>query len=316
MKVRIFGFCFDAATVPPALSRATAFDQMVAHPGTRHNVTTHYGATRITKPLASGHGQQEWIAGLVLRVRDSQAFMKFIDNGGQQVLTAEELGEGEKLAEASFFVAHPDTGSGLITHHYHATSIMSFGILCSRIFNAHRKAAYAAAIAAAGSTAERRNVKQQFRGALRLNQLSQESNLKELVKRLERVNSAEFAFTSVRTRETLFRGIASKAEKERIRFQFPPDTDPDEIAEALDPVLGADDLDEVKVSGKDSQGQKKDYWLEQNPLVFGEYDYDDAMRHLRLDLSDWPASIAGAGPIDTLARIAGSRTVLHQLTHS
>lgn len=311
MKIRVFGFKFDEAQVPTAMSRTSLFDYMIANPGGRLGNCYQFGATRVRLPGTHG-GVHDWIAGMLLRIRDSQAFMKLVQEGGRPVLTSEQLGEGEKLAEVGFFLVHPQTGSGLLTHHYHATSVFGFGGVCSRLFNAHRKHLLAAAVAAAPEE-QRRAVARTFKGRLVMGQLSNDANLPELVRQLERVNSAEFSFTTVKTHETFLRGITEKAKSEKIRFVFPPETDPEELAGDIETATRDTDLETLKVTGTDRAGKKQDYWLDKNPLVFGEYDYDDTMRNLRLDLSNWGESIANAGPVHSLGRTASSRSVMQLL---
>lgn len=313
MKVRTYGFTFDKFLFPSAMTRPSLFEYLGANPGVRIGTSYQLGSAKVTLPC--GAKTQDWWGGMLLRIRDSKGYLKLTEKGGKSVLTAESLGEGERLAEVSFLLAHPETGNGLITHHYHATSIYSFGRVCERVFATHRRNLRNDALAVAGLTGKQKKaVRGSYEGKLSLGQLCLETKLKDLVKKLQRVNAFDFKFTTVTTKETFLKGIAERAESERVKFMFPPDADVDALADEIDLAVKGEGVAELKVHGVDVHGTPREYTMDQNPQVFDEYDYDDMMKGLKLDLSDWGNSIKNSAAIAHLGKVAAGHTVMQLLT--
>lgn len=313
MKLRVFGFTFDKTVLPEAMSAPEVFDLMQSTPGTYYSKRFQCGTKRI-KTMHKGV-EEDWWAGILLRVRDAKSFMKLAEENGKLRITAESLGDNEKLAEVNFFIAHPQTGSGLFTYHHQAASLGNFRWLCYKIFNDERKKRISAINNDKDlKSKEKRQRIASLRGKLSLSQLCREEGFTDLIKKLKSVKSFEVKLTTVKTKERLFRGIAEKAVSETLCFNFPTDIDVANLSDAIGKVVDEDDVDSASVSGTNATtGESERFKLENNYMVFDEMDYDESM-NLQLDLSDWGNSIESSLLIEKLLKVACGRSTRQLLT--
>lgn len=311
MKIKVYGFKFTKSKLPKAMKATDVFAFMKAAAGSKLGKLYRFG----THTVAFGDDKSQWWGGMILKVRDSSAFTKLTQKGGKTILTAETLAENEQLVELTYFVAHPETGSGLLAHHYHGTSLPSFGRVCRRVFLAAQRKARALALSGK-STAEQKALRKTFVGDLVLEQLCNDTNLKDLIKELKRVSSFELRLATLETKEKFLQGIVEKASNEIIKLTFPPDTDVDELADDAVKLADSEEVAEIKVSGYDAKKNHREYFKDQNPLVFHEFDYDEIMKGLVLDLDDWATSISGSNAIKKLLAIAHGKSTLHLLKNA
>jgi hypothetical protein len=311
MKINVYGFKFTKTELPPAMKATDVFARMEREPGMKIGKTYRYGAHKLTANI--GEVESEWWGGIILKVRDSKAFTKLTEGEGKMVLTAETLAANEKLVELTYFIAHPDTGSGLLAQHYHGTSITAFGLACSKVFKtAQREAAEEAT--KEKSPKEKSAILKQFRGKLALEQLSHDTDLRALVKKLKRVASFELKLATLETRETFLRGIIEKASHETLKLTFPLDASVDELADDAAALVEAGAVNDVKVIGYDGQNIKREYYKDQNPLVFEVFDYDQVMVGLKIDFSNWAESIENSVMIKQLIAVASHKSTHKLLT--
>jgi hypothetical protein len=314
MKVRVYGYKFEADRVPPAMSRLDLYEYMEKNAGCKLGAVYQYGAVKVKLPNGPAGVMQEWWGGMLLKIRDAKAYMKLTEKDGKTVLTAEDLAENEKLAEVNFFLAHPETGSGLYAHHSQSASLINFGRVCNRVFNTDRREQKKTEVNGNHlSKDEQEAIKSKYEGELIMGQLCMTAGVKDLVRSLHKVSSFEYRFSTVKTHEKFLQGISEQAESETIRFSFPPDADVDALADSLDASLAEGDVDEFKVKGVDKHGKAQEYRLATNPLIFDEYDYDSKMKGLVLDLSDWKGSITNSVIIAHLGKVASNRKVMQLL---
>jgi hypothetical protein len=308
MKIKVYGFKFNQRKLPTAMKATDAFAAMQSATGVKLGEIYRVGA----HPVVLQGGQSQWWGGMVLKVRDSSAFTKMTKKAGKTILTAETLAENEQLVELTYFVAHPETGSGLLAHHYHGTSLTSFGNVCRRVFAAAQRKARLAALGTTPS-AEHKALRKTYAGELFLEQLCNDTNLKDLIKELKRVSSFELRLATLETKETFLKGVIEKASNEVIKLTFPPEADVEGLADDAVNLADAEEVAEIKVSGYDAKKNYREYFRDQNPLVFHEFDYDDIMKGLVLDLDDWAASISGSSAIKKLLSIAHGKSTLNLL---
>jgi hypothetical protein len=313
MKIKVYGFKFNKPKLPKAMKVTEVFSFMEAHAGAKLGKLYRFGTHKV--PVEIDGKKSEWWGGMVLKVRDSKAFTKLTEKNGKTILTAETLAENEKLVELTFFVVHPETGSGLLAHHYQGTSLTAFAGVCQRVFARAQKAAFASVTK--GMTAnDKKVVAPQFKGLLSLEQLCNDTDLKSLVKQLKRVSSFELRLATLETTETFLRGIVEKASNEVIKLTFPPETDVDELADDAVELANEEKVAEIKVTGYDEKNTRREYFKDQNPLIFYEFDYDDLMKGLVLDLDDWSISINGSAMIKQLIAVASGKTTLNLLENA
>lgn len=308
MKIKVYGFKFNKGKLPEVMQVTDLYGHMLIHAGAKIGKLYQLGACKVS----SGQDMKDWWGGMVLKVRDSNAFTKLTQKNGKTILTAETLAENEQLVELTYFVAHPETGSGLLAHHYHGTSITSFGAVCRRVFRSAQKNARTHAQIGKGP-AEIKALAKQFTGELVLEQLCNDADLKKLVKELKRVSSFELRLATLETKETFLQGVIEKASNEVIKLSFPPDADVEELADDAVKLAESEEVAEIKVSGYDEKKNRREYFKDQNPLVFHEFEYDDIMKGLALDLGNWETSIRDSNAIKKLLSIASSKTTLNLL---
>ncbi len=312
MNVRTYGFNFDKTIAPAAMPPAMVFEILAARAGARLGVSYQFGAAKV--PVHVGSKVEQWWGGMMVRIRDSKGYLKLTEKEGKSVLTEETLGEGEKLAEVSFFLAHPETGNGLLTHHYHATSIFSFGSVLAKVFETERRHRRDVELLTPELTTKaKKAIRQKYAGKLELGQLYLDANLKALVKALKSVSSIDFRLTTVKTREKFLQGIAERAESERIQFTFSKEADVDDLADAVDSAADSSFVEDVEVRGRGKDGEAKRFSVNNNPEVFDEYDYDTMMKGLKLDLSDWNGSIQKSTAIQRLIKVTAKASVMQLL---
>ena len=312
MNVKVYGFNIDTK-LPSGISRTCVYEYMAQTCGSTLGKFYRYGA----KKLNDGSEHGEWWAGIILKVRDSKAFTKLVEGeDGKAVLTAETLAENEKLVEISYFVAHPQTGSGLMAHHYQATSLWGFSGICQRLFVPCQKAAKAAALAAAtGLTKkQKKELRLLYKTKFKLGQLCNDTDLKTLVKQLNRVSTFELRLSTVRTKERFLRGIAEKADSEIIKLVFPADESVADLADDAEKLSTDADVDDIKVTGVDSKKKRQESFKDKNPLLFDEYDYDKLMKGFNIDLGDWGKSIEESTAIKRLIATAKGTSTYQLLT--
>ena len=196
MKINVYGFRFNKSKLPERMRTTDVFVRMQKEPGMKVGETYRYGADKVV--ANAGGSETEWWGGIILKLRDAKAFTKLTEGDGEMVLTAETLAKNEKLVELTYFVAHPDTGSGLLAQHYHGASIPAFDLACSRVFKTVQKEAIE--IASRGKSAqEQKAIAKQYRGSLPLEQIARDTNLKDLVKQLKHVSSFELKLFTLET---------------------------------------------------------------------------------------------------------------------
>jgi hypothetical protein len=313
MKIKVYGFKFDKAKLPKAMKAVDLFDRMSAAAGSKLGIRYRYGAKLVS--VGEGEAAVQWWGGMILKVRDSSAFTKLTEKDGKTILSAETLADNEKLVELTYFVAHPETGSGLLAHHYHGTSLMAFAGVCQRVFSQLQKASRATALADK-TTAEKKKIAKEFKGVLELQQLCNDTDLKSLVKQLKRVSSFELTLATLETKEKFLQGVSEKASNEIIKFTFPPETDIDGLADDAEELSKQDEVAAIKVVGYDSKKNRREYLNDQNPLVFHEADYDKAMKGLVLDLNEWGKSISDSAMVQKLIAVASGKSTLHLLKNA
>lgn len=310
MKIKVYGFKFNNKKLPKAMTAVDVFSYMEHTAGSKLGKLYRYGTKKFA--VDDGGHKTEWLGGMILKVRDSKAFTKLTEKGGKTMLTAETLAENEKLVELTYFVAHPKTGSGLLAHHYQGTSLMAYAGVCQRVFRLAQK--HSRALATKGkTTAEKKTIAKDFKGVLSLEQLCNDTDLKTLIKQLKRVSSFELRIATLETKETFLQGIIEKASNEVVKLMFPPDSDVDDLADDAVELAAKEEIAEIKVTGYDDKKNRREYFKDQNPLIFYEFDYDEVMKGLVLDLDDWPKSITSSTMIKKMVAVASGKSTLKLL---
>jgi hypothetical protein len=305
MEIKIYGFTFDKSKLAKALPAPKIYPLLEAEKPIKWK---HFQVACKRMPFEahrkSGIYTDEWWAGIVLKIRDAQNFTYLTEEKGKTVLTAEELAPGRKLAEVGFFLAHPQTGRGLLSHYHQSCSIINLGQIIHKIYaDQCRKRIQEIADSKEGTIKYRRSLARFHRGAAYIDQMLVAGKLSDLVRQLRTVNNVRVGVQSIELKESRFKFLQTKSHRETITFFLPGDANAASVADWIDEVEMADD-EELTVRGKTGLGKAEVFHRERNPLVFGRLDYDAMTKDLRLDLNDWEGSIRNSVLIRELHRTA------------
>jgi hypothetical protein len=306
MKIRILGFEPTPSDLPESVPPDAGFVWMRDNPGVELNKF-------LTAAVTTTEG---FLAGVVLKARDATSFTKMLLEGGIGKVKSEKLGEGERLAEANFFIVHPDTGRGLYAYHYRSASMTSdFAWACQKAFNNQRIKLLKAKLDTRGlKTKEIAALRKSHRGKFSLSQLLNQTDLKHFLKHIKRVSSFEASFTSFDLEEDIFDPLSKQARRKTVKFQFPPDLALASIEGDLETAAASNELDDFWIGGLDRRNHAAEFHKKKNPLVFAELDYDAVLGNLEMSFDDWPTSILAAEATRKLLSIAAAPGVARILS--
>lgn len=299
MKIRAFGFQIDKKKFPKALTPSDVFIAIEANAGApldKKELIRISGTTVSQERPATNGGNMDWWAGMLIKARDAQLFNQLKPIDGKLRVSAEDLGD-TKLVEICFFIAHKETGNGLLAVYHNAPGWSLFRPLVKKLFNAHKEKRRTVETAGIKD----RTVLKGYSGVLELKQLIREGTLKSLLKEFKRVQSTEIAFAVVNDNVAgPFSRLRQGAKSESVRFTFPPDfiLDDETIDEMEKTSADPDDNTKIRVAGYDANNKSFSVSsdMARNKTIFAERDYDELMKGLSLDLDDWAPTIK-ASPI-------------------
>ncbi len=281
--------------------------------GKKHLI--HAGVTNI--PILYDGQEENWYGGLICRARDAKSFNQLIEENGNLVLTAKQLEGGNKIAELCYFLAHPETGNGLIACYYGGPGVSTLEKVLRNMFGRTRRSQLKAALAEAGSDKGQRDaILERHKGVLKLSHLVQSGSLKDMFRELQRVTSLELRLSTVETKTGLFSKMKAKAVTETKKLNFPPDFDfDDELMEELLNGIDETDVEGATLMGKNQRGASKSISSDmlKNKLIFDEKEYDELLGNFTLQLRDWDATIMESAVIKWLkviSRTSANRSIL------
>lgn len=317
MHLKIFGFSFDKRNAPAAISPADLFQSLASTPSLKSDIKLRHGLVPV--PVLKPDGTNEsWWAGILLKVRDSKAFTKLTENGGQQILTTEMLRDHETLVEANFFIANPRTGAGLFAHHHQSVPLVGglFQILLTEFKSLRDEKRTQISEDESLTPAERRERYKELAGGLWPEQIVHPQHFKELVGSMKKVQTVTVRMSSVTTARRLFRGCSFVPVKESHEYKIPKGALSEEIADCLDHALGTPDVAAVKVSGKDRHDRDTTISNEKNRFVFDQVDYDTMMQGFVLNIDDYVRTLFTSKVVKHLVALTKGRTIWQLLERS
>lgn len=258
---------------------------------------------------------QKWWAGVVLRIRDSKNYTKLKENQkGHRLISAETMEDGH-LVEPSFFIADIQTGSGLFSAHYLATTLPSLARLFEVKFKQLLEIRKGNAMEAASTAADRREISKAFQGLPKMEQLCHERNFSDLVKSYDSINTVEWTMSSIGSRFTPFLRLEKVSRSEKVIFRL--NEGEATLFGATDAIIEATAnpaVLEAKVIGKIKGRERTTFLKKDTGLIFGEREYDSVVNKMSLDLDDWQTSIQNCEMIKLLVKDAADEDVKILLT--
>lgn len=261
------------------------------------------------------HAGQNWWAGVVLRIRDSKNYTKLKENQkGQRLISAETMEDGD-LVEPSFFIADFQTGSGLFSTHYQATTLPSLARLFEVKFKQLLEIRKGKAMDGASTPAQRKTVSKAFQGLPKMEQLCHERNFPDLVESYDSINTVEWTVSSIGTRFAAFSRLEKVSKSEKVIFRL--NEGEARLFGATEAIIEASTnpaVMEAKVVGKIKGNERATYLRKDTGLIFGEREYDNVVNKMSLDLDDWQTSIENCEMIKLLVKDAADEDVKLLLT--
>jgi hypothetical protein len=308
MNIRIYGFGLIKTGFPEAVAAFEVLDALIENAGKplgkKHLI--HAGAARI--PIKYDGQEESWYGGLIFRARDAKSFNQLIEENGELVLTAKQLEGGNKIAELCYFLAHPETGNGLIACYHGGPGVPMLERVLRSMLSGVRRSKMKEAFADAGKDrAKKDEVFRIFKGELKLSHLVRKGTLKELFAELTRVTSLELRLSTVEMTTGLFSKMKAKAVTEIKKLKFAPDFNFDEeLMEELIADIDAEEVDGASIVGKNSKGETKIISSDalRNKMIFDEKDYDELLGTFTLQLKDWDKTISESSVIHWLQAIS------------
>lgn len=305
MKIKVFGFGPTTSLLPRALNAADVFPALMANNGATLDPKGLLRAAATTVNVTYDGRSEDWVAGMLLRARDSTSFNRLKMHNGSLMLTAEQLGDG-KLAEMCYFLAHPSTSKGLIALYNGGPGIPALSYALRKIFGHVIFNRRKIELEAAGDDrTEKASIYERYKGKFQLDQLTRDEDIREMLREFKKLNMVELRFSGVKNTGGYLRKLRTKAVTETEKFYFPPGFELDEeLTDELVSDVEHSDLTETVIEGKDAQGSKRRISSDmiRNKLLFAEEDYETMLGGLSLNLDDWAPTISASPVVAWLIR--------------
>jgi len=133
MNIKVYGFRVLKKHLPQAYSPVDVFKAIKENRGTALDRRGYLRIAAVSTRWKHDGNYEEWWAGLILRVRDAATFNRLESSGGKLELESLDL-KGGKIADLSYFIAHGETGSGLIASYYQAPGFTALKFCMKLLF--------------------------------------------------------------------------------------------------------------------------------------------------------------------------------------
>tara|TARA_B100001063_G_C16647130_1_gene493951 strand:- start:24 stop:938 length:915 start_codon:yes stop_codon:yes gene_type:complete len=245
----------------------------------------------------------DYFGGLLITIKDHKKFCELQDDDGNLKINIESVGEDADLMEFNFFILNEKTGHGIYQHYHQSCSLNQFGFALKRKYNERRDATINEEIANLPGTAtkkQEKEIKQKYKGTFGWQIIVRPDKLEALINELDSISSFEFDFLAMKAPEQEFRAFSGVVTKERRKFSFVRKTSVNYLAKEIAGVIKKLDFTGGKVIGRDIDGIEKIVSIADNPDNFGEYEFDDLVSKLTINVSDFVSS----WPIEELLKSA------------
>lgn len=258
--------------------------------------------------------KNNWLIGVVIKVRDIRALMTLIEEQGTTKLKPKHLAGKEAAVEVNFFVFNPVRSRGLYQYYHQSTWLDSFCRKCKDIYDFEVdvvRRALESSLKASGALEidVQKEMKKHAGKSLKYSILVEAKDLQRLTSDLGRIKSLEVeCATDVIKRKSALAPISSEADRKVEKFVF-FDRDKSnltlvkKIADGLGNLIKAAAARKVRVTGVTPGGHEAIYKLEDNYQSFAEYEYDAVADDVIVDLSDASKSLSDSKMIEALLDI-------------
>jgi hypothetical protein len=298
MKMRVYGFGWQPDHLPQDLPAVSVFERIETVSG---NEFGDY--------LAAVTKKGEWWAGVLLKIRDPKAITTLRKQNNVLELKAETLKEGERLAEANFFIGHVSNGHGLYCHHYLSASLLGdFGYYCGQRFQEMRNEKMEKALSAATGLNPKK-IRKRHRGRLVIEQILKPGTFDSHVKALKQITKLEANLVTFEVKQKPFQALTTLARRKKVVLGFDPNAPVGVIANGIVESRTKGLIDKALVVGKDKSETERRYRTDNDSQVFDEYDYAEVVSLITLRFNDLANSIGNSEMITRLIGIGSDSKV-------
>lgn len=237
---------------------------------------------------------KEYYAGLVLTVKDHRTYCELVNSEDSMLVRVNELTHDTSLMDFNFFVLNKSSGAGLYQHYHQSCSANLFGDLLKKRFIDYKSIKIKSSIEEISgqvSKSEKRKIAAKFSNKLNFNQMVRKEALKELIEKMKRVKSFQYALAIPEVPQNEFAPLKPFVKIKSERLTFNVKTPTNFVANAIDSFVNSNLLQSGSVEAIDENGIDRIIKILDNPDSFGEYDFDDfAPRLNELNLTNFEQS--------------------------
>lgn len=274
MNVKIFGFEWKLEAKDADLPNFV-----------KHLKSVSGSRTKDGKHVFAITEQDGFYVGILLSIKDNKKYCQL----KEFKITAQQLDEGTNFVDINFFLIHPSTGKGLYQYYFHSTSLNYFCVLCQFHYRSLKKSL--------GITK---------RGTLKYAILTRKEDLIKATEELKGVKRIEMEQVSYSFSEKSFSSLAKAADRVVERVVFWRKGKPEAARDILVGIFkeGFENIRQVKIKGIDASDQDVTLKLLRDYRAFAEYDFDDFIKDVSLDTTDFEKSIKASKNIKGLIEAA------------
>tara|TARA_R110001599_G_scaffold353510_1_gene593402 strand:- start:20369 stop:21298 length:930 start_codon:yes stop_codon:yes gene_type:complete len=224
---------------------------------------------------------EKYHLGLIVTVKSQKTFCQLkSESPGQFTVQVNEVDANANLMEFNFFIINKKTGLGLYQHYHQSCSLTTGMEILKQQYAAallkKRKAREEDLLSQGQSeNSSHRSATKEFNGRLTFSMLVRPDKLEEVLADLDRIKNLELNFTTLHPLETEFSMLSNIVEKHRKRFSFNKELNVHTIIEGIKSVVNNVDNDGGRIEGVDVNGIDRVVRLQNNPDIYGEFDYDN-----------------------------------------
>jgi hypothetical protein len=285
MLVRIYGFALNRKELPLDIPASKILEHLHENPNIGSSDTLRWITTTvdITKPESTN--TQQWILGVLLKVRDSSRFTKVATRNGKLSITSEVLRDHENLIEANCFLMNPTKATGIYSHYRGAGSLQyDFQRVFQRALRKIQRAMKDEFDVESPLQKLPKDARKRLDGQVIADTILLSGDPKEFISRFKKISTASLKLVSEKITDDVFFGLNSKVKSQRLQVAFSDGAEPSQIAESIHNAIHEQHaLSEATVQGIDENDFHRTMSFDKNPMVLSELDHSLVMSDFNLE---------------------------------
>jgi len=267
-------------------------------------------------------GVEDFKVGVFLTIKDIKAFCELKNKDGHLKVVPTELDGDSKMVDVNFFLIYPETGRGLYLHYHQSASANTFSSFCRREYNRLKNNIIEQEICEAGGEDipdhRAKAIRRRYNGTLFYSTLVKPEAFEECVRQLNKIKSFAFELSSIEEEERNFAALPSHASRATHTVFFTAKNQDtrksEEIKNAIIDYVRRNNFKKANVVGIDDLGEIDTVKLLKDYACFEEFDYDEIVKSMTIDIENIVESIKGSDIIGELLRAANRDDIRPVLT--